>query len=560
MSEFEYHAPCPECGSSDGVGVYSDGHGHCFVCNEYYDYIDGHNKNKSRGESTIEQPTQKQKFTKPLTPLTDVFRAIPRRGLPEEAIKKFGIDVNMDKTQDVAHRYPYFVDGVHVANKVRKRTEKTFYWEGDNKNVGLFGEHLFPAGGKYITVTEGELDAPSAWVLMGSRYPVVSVINGSGGAVNDCKARFEYLDSFEEIVVCFDKDDCKVRPDGTKFYPGQEAAKKVAELFKPGKVRILELSEGKDPNDYRQKGIDPKKFVDEWWRAPKFKPDGLIPGTDMWDRIVNRPSHFCTPYPFGGLNNLTYGIRLSEFVVINAPTGVGKTSLLKEIEYAILTNPEVREKEYGIGFLHLEELDSDLALGLMSVHANKRFNLPDVEYSQDELRNAYDEIINTNRVVIYDHFGSNEIDSIVAKVRHMAALGCKYIVLDHLSIVVSDQSGDERKQLDEISTKLKTLCMEANIALIAVIHQNRQGQIRGTAGVEQLANIILRLERDLVSPDPWRRNVTKVWVEKNRFCGRTGPASWLFFNDITGRMEELNDVAVTKYEEGLSINDADVPF
>jgi len=26
------------------------------------------------------------------------------------------------------------------------------------------------------------------------------------------------------------------------------------------------------------------------------------------------------------------------------------------------------------------------------------------------------------------------------KIRHMAALGCKYIVLDHLSIVVSDQS------------------------------------------------------------------------------------------------------------------------
>jgi twinkle protein len=162
--------------------------------------------------------------------------------------------------------------------------------------------------------------------------------------------------------------------------------------------------------------------------------------------------------------------------------------------------------------------------------------------------------------VIYDHFGSNEIESIVAKVRHMAALGCKYIVLDHLSIVVSDQNGDERKQLDEISTKLKTLCMEANIALIAVIHQNRQGQIRGTAGVEQLANIVLRLERDLTSPDPWRRNVTKVWVEKNRFCGRTGPASWLFFDDITGRMIELDDVAITKYEEGITISDADIPF
>jgi twinkle protein len=529
------------------VGWYDDGHGVCFVCEHYYPP----NSNNKR-------EAKKLPDNNPVTPVTDVFRGIPRRGLPEEAIRKYQIDVCVDKTLDVAHRYPYFKDGIHTGNKVRKRTEKSFYWEGSNDGE-LFGQHLFPPGQKAITVVEGELDAPSAWVLLGSRYPVVSVCS-SGSALNDCKRNYEYLNSFEDIVLCFDADEAKTRPDGTVFYPGQDAAKKVAELFAPGKCRILTLQNGKDPNEYRQKGIEPRVFVNEWWQAPKFTPDGLIMGPDMWDKIINRPQHFQTNYPFVGVNAMTYGIRLSELTVINAPTGVGKTSFLKEVEYGLLTAPEVIEKGYGVGFLHLEELDTDLALGLMSIHRNKRYNLPDTEKTADELRSAYDEIINTSRVVIYDHFGSNEIDSIIAKVRHMAALGCKYIVLDHLSIVVSDQSGDERKQLDEITTKLKTLCMEANIALIAVIHQNRQGQIRGTAGVEQLANIILRLERDLISPDPWRRNVTKVWVEKNRFCGRTGPAAWLFFDDITGRMIELDDVAVIKYEEGLSISDADIPF
>jgi hypothetical protein len=137
---------------------------------------------------------------------------------------------------------------------------------------------------------------------------------------------------------------------------------------------------------------------------------------------------------------------------------------------------------------------------------------------------AYDAVINNSRVVIWDHFGSNTVDAVLDKIRHMHALGCKYIVLDHLSIVVSDQSGDERKQLDEIATKAKTLCMNLNIALICVIHQNRQGQIRGTAGVEQLANIVIKLYRDNKDLNEWRRNVTKVVVEKNRFCGRTGPA------------------------------------
>jgi twinkle protein len=552
-SNFLHHDACEACGSSDGLAVYDDGHTFCFVCRK-------NNQENKRQDKLSEKGLK----SRDITPLTDVFRAIPKRGLTEEAIKKFMIDVNVNKEVDVGHRYPYFKDGVHVANKIRKRSEKAFYWEaadkGDINGCELFGQHLFPAGSaKAITIVEGELDAASAWLLLGSRYPVVSV-KSAGSAIQDCKNSYEYLNSFEEIVVCFDKDDAKTRPDGTVFFPGQESAKKVAELFAPGKCRLLTLEHGKDPNDYRQQGIDPKVFVSEWWKAPKFSPDGLISGTDMWDKIINRPQHFQTPYPFAGVNKLTYGIRLSEFVVINAPTGVGKTSFLKEVEYAVLTNPEVKEHGYGVGFLHLEELDSDLGLGLMSIHANKRFGLPDVEKTQEELRDAYDAVVNTPRVIVYDHFGSNEIESIIAKVRHMAALGCRYIVLDHLSIVVSDQSGDERKQLDEISTKLKTLCMEANIALIAVIHQNRQGQIRGTAGVEQLANIILRLERDLVSPDPWRRNVTKVWVEKNRFCGRTGPASWLFFDDITGRMIELDDVAVTKYEEGLTISDADIPF
>jgi twinkle protein len=289
-------------------------------------------------------------------------------------------------------------------------------------------------------------------------------------------------------------------------------------------------------------------------------PDGLILGPDMWDSIVNRPKHFQVPYPLEGLNRLTYGIRLSEFITVTAETGIGKTSILKEIEYALLMNPELKEKGYGVGFLHLEEPNYDTALGLLSIHNNKPYHLPDTERSVEELRTAYDAVINTSRVVIWDHFGSNTVQAVLDKVRHMHALGCKYIVLDHLSIVVSDQSGDERKQLDEISTKLKTLCMELNIAMIVVIHQNRQGQIRGTAGVEQLSNIVMKLYRDNTDADPWRRNVTKIVVEKNRFCGRTGPAAYVWYNEITGRLEELDERQIARYEEGESLRDDERAF
>ena len=280
----------------------------------------------------------------------------------------------------------------------------------------------------------------------------------------------------------------------------------------------------------------------------------------MWDEIVNRKESFTTLYPFEGLNRKTFGIRLSELVVLTADTGVGKTSILKHIEHHLLTDKEIVEKKYGVGFLHLEEPNGDTALGLLSVHNSKPYHLPTTERNPEELRRAYDDLLNNDRVVIWDHFGSNSVDAVLDKVRHMVALGCKYIVLDHLSIVVSDQSGDERKQLDEITTKLKTLTMELDIAVIAVIHTNRQGQIRGTAGVEQLANIVMRLERDKTELNEWRRNVTRVTIEKNRFCGYTGPASYLWYNPDTGRLSELDEDEARIFESGGAPTDDQIPF
>lgn len=541
------HKACPDCGSDDNLAVYDD-HEHCFTpgCGRHVTYGDA---------APRKEPIERDDRPKSFTPLTTVFHDFPSRRISRDAVRRFGIDVDQNRDSDVEARYPVFKGGVHVGNKVRK-VGKKFHYEGDAKDLDLFGQQAFPAGSaKAITVVEGQDDAAAAFDINGGRYPVVSV-HGASSAVADCKRNYEYLNSFDEIVICFDAD--AVNPK-TGAKPGQDAALKVASLFKPGKVRILTLREHKDANDYLKAGAA-KKFESEWWKAPVYKPDGLKFGPQLWDEIINRPNHFTVQYPFDGINKMTYGMRLSEAVIITADTGVGKTSIVKEIEYKLLTDPEVIERGYGVGFLHLEEPNHDTALGLMSVHNSKPYHLPDTERTHDELRAAYDAVINSDRVVIWDHFGSNSVDAVLEKVRHMHALGCKYIVLDHLSIVVSDQSGDERKQLDEISTKLKTLCMELNIALIAVIHQNRQGQIRGTAGVEQLANIVIKLEREKTAVNPWRRNVTKLTIEKNRFSGRSGPASWLYYNDATGRLEELTSEEIDDYEAGNDRRDDQMRF
>lgn len=531
MSKFLRHEGCPECGSSDALAVYED-NSHCFSCGYH------------TGEESIPDKHEvRHAVGRDLTPLPQFEQiAIRDRGIMAGTVNKYKVTVNTNPESPVGHAYPYFDNnGAHVANKIRRKGEKAFFWEGNVGTGTLFGQQLFPAGGKAITVVEGECDALAGFQLTGSRYPCVSVKSASE-AKRNCVDNFEYLDSFEKIVLAFDADE-----------PGQKAAQQVAQLFSPGKVHILKLQQAKDPNEYLMKGLE-KEFVNEWFRAPPYMPDGLLIGNDpkLLDDIINYKEPHCIPYPWEGLNRSVYGLRLSELTLFTADTGIGKTTFLKEIEYKLLQDEELKEKKYGVGFLHLEEPKRDIALGLMSIHNNKPYHLPDTHKTTEELTQAYREVVDTDRVVIWDHFGSNEIDTVLAKIRHMVALGCKYIVIDHLTIIVSDQSGDERKQLDEISTKIKVLTMNLAICVIAVIHINRQGQVRGSAGPEQVSNNVIRLERDKRDTDEWRRNVTRMIVEKCRLSGRSGPACWVYYNPITNRLEELTKEAADIFEKGGS--------
>jgi twinkle protein len=132
-------------------------------------------------------------------------------------------------------------------------------------------------------------------------------------------------------------------------------------------------------------------------------------------------------------------------------------------------------------------------------------------------------------------------------------MGCKYIVIDHLSILVSETAadGDERKNIDVLMTKLKRLTEELQIHISIVSHLNRsqssttfeQGatpslaNLRGSGSIAQLAHQVYAMSRNQQDEDPLRRNTTKLTVLKNRFCGRTGDAGLLYYDEETGRMQ-----------------------
>lgn len=528
-SRFLKHIACEHCGSTDGNSLYDDGHTHCFVCNKT-EFEHQHEERSVMRDAIA--PTKKLE-------IKGTIKSIPDRGISQQTCEKYGV------TQDEGkHYYPYAdAAGNTVAIKTRTVADKSFSIGGTFGTATLFGQHLFHGGGKYVTVYEGELDALAGYQLTGSQWPSVSIRNGAQAALKDCKAQYEWLNSFESVVICFDADE-----------PGKKAAKEVAELF-GNKAKIVQHKSGyKDACDYLAGGAT-KEFVNEWWRASPYVPDGIVNAADLWEEISKPEPVAEAQYPWAGLNKLLYGIRPAELITVTAGSGLGKSQFLREILYNLL-----KTTSWNIGGLFLEESTRKTARSIMSLHANKLLHLPDTPTTEQELKDAFDATLGTSRIYLFDHFGSSDVDNISNRIRYMAkACDCRVVFLDHISIVVSGQDlGDERKAIDNMMTKLRTLVQELNITLICVSHlkrpQGNQGhedggsvslsQLRGSGAIAQLSDAVITLERNSMAENEEERHLTKIAVAKNRYNGETGPACKLQYNGYTGRMVEVLEEAL----------------
>jgi twinkle protein len=148
------------------------------------------------------------------------------------------------------------------------------------------------------------------------------------------------------------------------------------------------------------------------------------------------------------------------------------------------------------------------------------------------------------------------------RIRYMVrGCGCQYIVLDHLSIVVSGLGdGDERRLIDNTMTKLRALVQELQVGMILVSHLKRPdgkgheegaatslSQLRGSASIAQLSDIVLGMERNQQDPDS--KNISNIRVLKNRFTGETGLASSLKYDKATGRMSEVDSSPIDSFAD-----------
>jgi len=510
--------PCPACGSRDNLGRYSDGHGYCFGCG-WFDRTGVVKPLTLNRTSTMKDLKVYQEGE---------VSALLARGISEETCAKFGVRIGSVNGKPV-HLYPYYKDNQVVACKVRDRN-KNFSIVGDGNDLPLFGQNLWPTG-KKIVVTEGEIDCLTVSQLQSNKWPTVSVPTGAKAAKKTISKNLEYFDNFEEVIFMFDMDE-----------PGQAAAKECAELFKPGKAKIAKLSL-KDPNECLLNGKE-SEVISAIWNSKPFRPDGIISGQDLWEDIVGIDNTASIEYPWKELTSKTGGLRKGELVTITAGSGVGKSAVVREIAYDLLIKGET------VGMLMLEENPRRTALGLMGIHLNKPLHINRENVHEEHLLEAFTATVGSGRLYLYDHFGSNAVDNLISRIRFLSrGCGCEWIVLDHLSIVVSGLGdGDERRLIDNTMTSLRTLVEETGIGLILVSHLKRPegnrgheegattslSQLRGSHAIAQLSDIVIGLERD--QQDISASDQMTVRVLKNRFNGDTGVTGLLQYDKVSGRL------------------------
>jgi len=555
MPFVKFHLPCPDCGGSDPVSVNDNGSGYCFSCTKYFP---NYSTAEVQQPDTVMDFVEYQRNTKmeqSSTPnLNSSFNELTDRKISLATAKKYGVRSTTRDGKIDKHYYPYYNGHELAGTKIRKQN-KEFAWTGSSKEVGLFGENLFKAGGKFITLTEGECDAMAAYELMGSKWPVVSIKSGAQGGVRDVKQSLEYLESFDAVVINFDNDK-----------HGKEAAQAIAKLLTPKKAKIMTLPvDYKDANDMLRQGRH-AAYVSAFWDAKVYTPSGVLNLSDQLGAYQKLRSERKTaiPYPWAGLNKKLEGLRAGELVTLTGGTGLGKSSVTREIEHWLIENTED-----NVGVIALEENWSRTAEGIMAIEANAKLHLDSVkaEFTDKELDDCYKKVFmgdNEGRVWIHAHHGVNNLDDIFSKLRYMIiGLDCKWIVVDHLHmLVLSTLENDERKAIDGIMNRLRTMVEETGCGMILVSHLRRVdgnrghengietglNHLRGSQSIAQLSDCVISLERNQQSEDNIEASTTKVRVLKSRYTGDVGVASHLLYDNKTGRLRELDDYDAAQFD------------
>jgi len=543
MGKIVNDEPCPQCRSQgrDKTGnhlmVFRNGGKHCNRCG-YTEKPDTEPDNQASVKQT-RQRTSMNEFQE--------IKSYPimasTRGWNQEVAARYGVRSSCSEVtgEIVKHYYPITYRGDIVSYRVRELPKG---FSNISKSsirgvpVELFGQSVTPRAGKRLLITSGQDDMLAGYQMLQKYNPaVVSVTNGEN--IKSISDNLNYVLSFDEVILLFDNDD-------TGRACTEEAVKLIGD-----KARIMKISE-KDANDMLLKNKE-KEFVNAYFRAEKYVPHDIVIGGIEKATLREPIKEGVMIDVMPGTMAKLHGFREAELTLILAPAGVGKTTIMKELGYGL--------NKAGESILHVF-LEEDLKKTQQSYIAMDN-NISLARYRKDPslvqeeaFNKSYNELIQNDRTVWIDHWGSMSPDKVIETFRYAASQGCTIGLLDHVSMVFSgSETVNERKEIDILLTKLAAFTKESGMHIIVVSHIKRQDRRwkpkeypywetvasdagRGSGAFEQLSDNIITLEVQFIDEDMNKGNI-RTRVAKNREWATLGVGDVLTYSNETGRISPL---------------------
>lgn len=539
------HIPCPDCGSSDGMTDYGD-HTYCFVCHRRR----GNTEGNGRQKMTVSNNNNNTQYVAQLIPQSQMqYKDLKKRGIKEGTCRKYRYMVTTENG-NVLHVANYCNDKGEILWQKTRDGQKNFRVRGKKENR-FFGQQLFQ-GGKKLVVTEGEIDCLTVSQINDNKYPVVSIPYGAQSLRKTLTENIEWLLKFEEIILLMDADQV-----------GENATKNLTGILPPHRLKIARIIGYKDPNAALMDG-HPEVIIHAIYGAQEYRPDGIRNAADMKDYLLEKVAAESYPYPWGKeLNDMTCGIRKGEMTLITAGSGIGKSTVAREIAYYLH-----ERNGQKMGLLMLEESPRKTLRDILSVHLERPLHLLPDDEQREIITNNYDDLYGSGGYVLYDHFGAIESDNLLDKIRYMIVCdGCDYVILDHITIATTAMSGnlrgsDERQVIDQLMVALRSLVEETGAGLIVLSHLRKTtpngrsyecggtislDDLRGSGSLKQIPDTVIGIERNQQADTLEERNQLKLRLLKCRYTGMTGMTDTLQYNRQRARLENT----MSKEEEEI---------
>ncbi|KAB2964695.1 MAG: replicative DNA helicase [Thermoanaerobaculia bacterium] len=241
------------------------------------------------------------------------------------------------------------------------------------------------------------------------------------------------------------------------------------------------------------------------------------------------------------LDAKSHGLGRGALIIVAGRPGMGKTTFAMNVAQHVA----IREQK-TVGVFSLEMGQQELALRILAAESEVRFNkLRSGLYSQSEAINLMDTMKKISRSPLFiDDSASPTILEIASKARRLKAeKNLTLLVVDYLQLMQAGGRYENRNlEISAITRSFKQLAKELDIPVVLLSQLSRQPERRGgdhrpqladlreSGAIEQDADMVLFVYRDIVYNDAADPREAELIIAKNR-NGETGSVPLVFFGE-----------------------------